>query len=280
MYYVKTLLRTQHPKSGVIISTMELSYWRWLHSEIMTHRDRARNARSNRATPFSVCMTEVETDPAEFLYYVREKKGMIVGQIDQLEEKLLNEEDIVKCKEKIKNLREFTLHVCKELQEIGLDRSLVNRFLEPHQWIKVVMTATSWKNFFKLRIHGDSEPHFQRLATDMKRELDRIDNVNLGYVHLPYIVPLDYTDDVVKKSVVDLMQKISSARCARVAIGSLKTKERNCEDDLKTFERLHTFGHWSPLEHPNFAGELNTKYGCMQDWIPYRLKFTDEYLSG
>ena len=38
--------------NGKRLITIECKYWRAIHSEIMTHRDRARNAMSSRAIPF------------------------------------------------------------------------------------------------------------------------------------------------------------------------------------------------------------------------------------
>ena len=55
------------------ITTLELVYPRYIHSEFMTHRVFSRNASSSRATPLSVTLEEVENNPAFFDYVGKNK---------------------------------------------------------------------------------------------------------------------------------------------------------------------------------------------------------------
>ena len=50
--------------SGVRLTTMELNYHRFIHSEFMTHRMFSRNASSSRAIPTTKMLEQIRSNPA------------------------------------------------------------------------------------------------------------------------------------------------------------------------------------------------------------------------
>lgn len=60
---VKVIADSVSP-TGKRITTMQLRYWRAIHSEFMTHRVFSRNASSSRAIPVAKMIEQVRNDPA------------------------------------------------------------------------------------------------------------------------------------------------------------------------------------------------------------------------
>ena len=52
--------------NGVRITTVELEYPRFIHSEVMTHRMFSRNAASSRAIPFAAMQEQLTARPVRF----------------------------------------------------------------------------------------------------------------------------------------------------------------------------------------------------------------------
>ena len=64
---------------GKRITTLELIYPRYIHSELLTHRNFSRNAASSRARPVMANIKEVFEDPVFFDYVGLNQKGMVAG---------------------------------------------------------------------------------------------------------------------------------------------------------------------------------------------------------
>ena len=154
MFEVKMILDSMAP-CGKRLTTITATYPRFIHSEIMTHRDRARNAASSRAIPWSKMREQIINDPVIPLVFGSEQKGMQTGcEVDDPKAAL----------ECWLNARDVALERADWLHCYGVHKSIVNRIVEPWMWITVVMSATEWKNFFRLRCHPDAEIHFQKIA--------------------------------------------------------------------------------------------------------------------
>lgn len=65
-----------HAETGTRITTMELVYPRFIHSEFMTHRILNRNASSSRAIPTSKFIEQVRNEPVMPSHWGRNQKGM------------------------------------------------------------------------------------------------------------------------------------------------------------------------------------------------------------
>lgn len=142
----------------------------------------------------------------------------------------------------------------EELNQLGLHKQIVNRVLEPFQWIKVIVTATEWDNFFKLRLHPDAQPEIQELARCMQEAMNNSipEVLQPGEWHLPYVE----NDSVLtmscygkKEHLLQDMIKCSVARCARVSYLNHNNSSPNVAKDVELADQLLEAGHMSPFEH-------------------------------
>jgi hypothetical protein len=140
---------------GNRITSFLLTYPRFIHGEIMTHRMFSRNSASSRAIPFNKMVKMVEEDPFIPIAWQKDHKGM------QGTEYIENEyttnptnpgdNDLDKCVEEWLYARNGAVLQAKELNQLGVTKQLCNRFLEPFMWHTVLVTATEYDNFFELR---------------------------------------------------------------------------------------------------------------------------------
>lgn len=222
------------PIDGTRITTLELVYPRYIHSELLTHRVLSRSASSSRATPISVLVSEAR-DPVFFDEIYLNKAGM------QGSEPL----DPVKVAEFHEDWNKLANYVADWVEEMSarynIHKQTLNRALEPFTRIRTLVTATDWGNFFKLRLDGAAQPEMRNLALAMRDAMAASTPTETN-VHKPYAMPDD--PDPVKCSV---------ARCARVSYMRLDGRPNNAEDDVRLYEHLRTSGHMSPFEHVAYA---------------------------
>lgn len=273
--YAKMVADSISPE-GIRLSTLELNYPRIIHAEFMTHRVFSRNASSNRAIPTKRLIDQAINETASPIHWGKNKKGM------QADEEFSESE----CEKFVHDWREFAnlaAKMAKKFADAGLHKQAANRVLEPFQFIRVVVTATEWDNFFSLRLHPDAQPEIQELARVMKEAMDKSEPAKLepGDWHLPYVradeSELDISDRI----------KISVARCARVSYLNHDNSAPNVDNDIALHDRLLRDGHMSPLEHQGspmrpIVGEIwgdgvthYDKYwqrwsGNFRGWIQYR----------
>src|SRR5690606_35372760 len=62
--------------TGKRITTFQLRYPRFIHSELMTHRVFSRNASSSRAIPVAKMIAQVRNDPAMPIHWGANQSGM------------------------------------------------------------------------------------------------------------------------------------------------------------------------------------------------------------
>lgn len=162
------------------ITTFELEYHRYIHAELMTHRQFSRNSASSRAIPIDKMIELVQTNTAEPIHWGSNKSGMQAG------------DEIVNITSAINawtDARNDAIKHAKRLQELGLHKQIVNRVLEPFQTIKVLVTATNFDNFFNLRCHKDAQPEIKYLADLMYQAMQKSipEVLHAGEWHTPYV---------------------------------------------------------------------------------------------
>lgn len=250
--------------SGVRLTTMELNYHRFIHAEAKTHRILSlddeeyeivlkqdvdlmddpmlsRNASSSRAIPTTKMLEQIRSNPAMPIHWGKNQAGM------QAREELSEIEiDVVKSDWNYASKR--MTEIATLMSEMGLHKQIVNRLLEPFQWIKVIVTATEWDNFFKLRLCKDAQPEMMVLAEHMKTAMDESIPVELhpGDWHLPYVNLADFDDsgDPITEAI-----KCSVARCARISFLNHDNSTPDIEKDIALADKLLEAGHCSPFEH-------------------------------
>ena len=239
-------------KQHLPVVTFYLAYPRFIHSEMMTHKDFSRSAASSRAIPVAKMLSQVWNNPAMPIYWGINQKGM---QADQC---------FTGWKANfLKNLwqlcgRTVCIFVWVAMK-MGLHKQTANRMLEPWQLMHVTLTTNKLANFFNLRIHKDAQPEICFLATAMKRAVDDSTPIHLiqGEWHLPWITDEDYilashylNQASLPYTTTELLKKMSAARCARSSYANFDG-ERTVEGDLNTYSKLVESDpvHASPCEH-------------------------------
>lgn len=313
---------------GKRLTTITATYPRVVHSEVLTHRDRARNSASSRAIPFPKMSEMIDSDPFIPIKWGAEQGSMQTG--DEIPEELRPFAKMIWLESLLSQQRYAnTLHYIGKAACAAVDgnvaiaisdqmspseiaalvrwvdehrndddvprihKSIPNRLIEPWMWITVVMTATEWNNFFRLRCHPDAEIHFQKIAGMIRDALDastptpRDAHEQCGKWHLPFIRGEDWdwareATGCEPAAAMDRLCRVSVARCARV---SYLTHEgvRDPEKDLGLFEKLSNgsgFGHWSPMEHVAQACCEPLRSGPFVGWKQYRKEFALENAAG
>lgn len=270
--------------TGTRITTMELSYHRFIHSEFMTHRVFSRNASSSRAIPVDTLLKQVRNDPMMPLYWGSNKPGMQAG------EELSGDELHIVQSEWL-NAARIAADAAEQLKEQGLHKQIANRLLEPFLPIKVIVTATEWDNFFALRDHRDAQPEIQELAHCMKKAMDESepDVLYPGDWHLPYVTKTElyqWVEDLGDVNIaLELALKVSSARCARVSFLNHDGTKPLINKDVDLFNMLvkrpytdgkgNTFAdddpiHASPTEHQATPMKVHGWSGNFRNWKQFR----------
>lgn len=234
------------------ITTFELLYPRFIHSELMTHRCFSRNASSSRATPIALLISEARS-PVFFDYVGKDIKGMTAGEE-------LSEEELNKFKAEFNSLANSVADWVERVHnELGIHKQTLNRVLEPFTCIRTLVTTTDLDNFFKLRLAPDAQPEMRNLALAMKEALEK-SKPTVSNVHAPY----SYNPES------------SVARCARVSYGRLDGLPDDVEADRKLYNRLKEYGHMSPFEHYAVAQEDSKYYANLRGWASLRYQMEHE----
>lgn len=235
---------------GDRITTLELEYNRFIHSELMTHRALSKNSSSSRAIPITRMLEQIESNMAIPLYWGKNKSGMqAVEEVSKFEEAkaVLNWERSFN----------YTKDRVLDMIDIGLHKQVPNRLTEPFQMMKVVITGTDWDNFFNLRIHPDAQPEICMLAYKIYKAVEESKPYQLkqGEWHLPYVNvgwggngDIAYANDCFDLISLEDAIKISAASCAAV---SYRTDNMTLEKADKIFDMLINAEviHASPFEH-------------------------------
>lgn len=243
-------------KSGNRLTTFQLRYPRFIHSELMTHRVFSRNAMSSRAVPVAKMVQQVRENPAKPVHWGQNKPGMQAdSEVPQASAEHLWGE-----------AAKAAADIADKMEKLGLHKQVSNRILEPFQWMNTIVTATEWDNFYALRAHPDAQPEFQKLAV-MMLEAQAVSIPKLleaGQWHLPYVT------DEERNTIAENFCEVSAARCARVSYLTHDGQVPSVKADLALFQRLAGGKplHASPLEHQATPGSENT--GNFTGWTQFR----------
>ena len=244
--------------AGDRITTFELEYHRYIHSEIMTHRLFSRNAMSSRAIPVAKMIEQVRNNPATPIHWGKNKAGM------QASEECDNLVDIGAAgveftpEEVWKYAAQSAANYAEAMAEAGYHKQIVNRLLEPFQKMKTVLTATEFDNFFWLRRDKDAQPEIHELADCMFEAMEQSqpELLKAGEYHTPYVehfrasdgeAQLEYIVDNVGVTVEEALA-ISSSCCAQV---SYRLLDNSYDKAMDIYKKLLSGAkvHASPFEH-------------------------------
>jgi thymidylate synthase ThyX len=257
---------------GKRLTTFVLEYPKFIHGELMTHRVLSRNASSSRAIPVEKMLKRVREQPAEFVFWGKNQKGM---QADVE----LEGEELERARACWYAGAQEAANRAEALAAAGLHKQSANRALEPYCHIAVIVSMTEPENLYALRTDRMAQPEFQHLAKLMLAAQNASTPVlrYAGEWHLPFITRQEHG----AYSVVTLC-KMSVARCARVSYWNHDGKPPDPSEECARHDSLLAAGHVSPFEHqaqaPS-ARDAKCWFGNFQGWDQYRKRLPNEVRS-
>jgi thymidylate synthase ThyX len=256
-YKARVLLDSINP-AGVRLTTMEVTFPRFILAEFNTHRVFSRSSASSRAVPTRKMIERVIQSPVLPIEWGRNRAGMSASEA-------VSEQEEAIARQSWLSARDMAVKTAEALAELKVHKQVVNRVLEPFMWHTVIVSATEWDNFFELRCAPNAQPEMQRTALLMRDALNASEPsvVPMGAWHLPLI------QDDERRLEMETQKMISVARCARV---SYLTHEgsRDIEKDLQLFTRLKQDRHLSPFEHVATPAEDAEFYANFRGWRQMR----------
>lgn len=244
--------------------TFLVTYERFIHAEVMTHRW-SRNYSSSRAIPYAVMRKWTDADPALPLHFGKNQGGMQSGLI-------VDSPD---------NLRLSILEMYDETKdwadgvtgEHSPHKEIINRYLEPWGWITGVITTgkPQLMNFFNLRCSEFAHPNIQRLAVSMARLCrdSTLQELQQDDWHVPFF------DDYIPKG------RIHDSNVSRALIWSVARSawcSYNAPEKEADFARAKVrhddcvkFKHVSPMEHQLRARDDHDRVGLVPGYDSYRM---------
>lgn len=257
---------------GKELITLQLRYPRLVHSEFMTHRVFSRNASSSRAIPVQRMIDQVRSDPAMPVHWGKNQPGMQARA--EVEGR-----DLIEAKQLWQYAAYQAAETAQKMMEMGLHKQVVNRILEPFQWIHVIVSSTEWGNWDELRDHEDADPNIALLAKLAKKArgaskpvVREGDGSWAANWHLPYVTP---EERHAAMSDPRYLARLSGARCARVSYLTHDGKEPDPAKDIGLYEKLVGSRplHASPVEHQGYPWDPanpTTLTGNFKGWIQHR----------
>ncbi len=277
--------------NGVRLTTFELKYNRFVHSELLTHRAFDRSSASSRAIPTKKMIDRILSDPALPVWWGKNQSGMQAeGELEGVALEQARKDWI--------SARNSAVDWCRTLEADGLHKQVTNRVIEPWMHIVVNVTATDYDNWFALRDHKMAQPEIREVAAQMRYLYDKStpQQIKSGEWHLPYVFQADWSE-VAARDDVDIageyLVKVSTGRVARTSYLTHDGK-RDLKEDVALHDRCLASGHMGPFGHTAmalsndewraWAAELFGRYmlhrvpmGNLYGWKQYRKTINNEH---
>lgn len=178
---------------GHRLSTMSITFPRFILAELNTHRILSKNSASSRAIPFKKMLKAVKENPfiptayqkdhpgmqGTYYYNVNEQEILIKKWLKARDSAIERALDLAAGVFDVNEIFEFNeegeLIVLQDV--IGVTKQLCNRLLETFMWHTVLISGTEWENFFSLRcpqyeIKVDGVPTIFRSRKDTNEYLE------------------------------------------------------------------------------------------------------------
>lgn len=266
-YSARVLLDSVSP-AGIRLTTMEVSFPRFVLAEFNTHRVLSKNSASSRAVPTAKLIERALNDPVIPLEWGSNRAGMTAGDV-------LDEQSAREAERLWLSARDQAVAHAKRLLDLNVHKQELNRILEPFLWHTVIVSGTEWRNFFELRCAPNAQPEIRAAALRMREALGASEpqRIEYGQWHAPLMQPDEAGLDP------GIRRRISAARCARV---SYLTHEgtREIAKDLELFERLEADRHLSPFEHVATPARGTEFHANFRGWIQMRREIEDSRALG
>lgn len=239
--------------AGHRLTTMVVSYPRFILAEMGTHRSFSKNTASSRAVPVEKMIESVEDDPFEPEEWPINQAGMSSVQN-------LSKFDKPEANFYWTEARQNAIKAARALARMKVHKQIVNRLLEPFSWTTQIISATEWDNFFELRCSSDAQPEMQKIANMMRESYEGSIPLLISTGEWHNVLVSEEDDTLIRNhlistvgfynisSVQQTLNKVSAGRAARVSYLTHDGK-RDIIKDLELFDRLKNNKHYSPFEH-------------------------------
>lgn len=267
MIEVKVIADTSFGSSR--ITSLQLTYPRFILAQLNTHRMFSRSTASSRAIPTTKLIEQVRNTPVFPIHWGKNQAGMQAeSEVNQLMKNLAQRD--------WQGAAQAAANHAQQLHEFGVHKQVVNRLLEPFLLAHTIVTATDWDNFFALRLHHAAQPEMQALAQAMYDAISG-SQPKERYFHLPYI-----SEDEIKAfqnrfsavpdRVFQYFAPISTARCARVSYLKHDNTQPTTQEDIRLYRKLMGSEprHASPAEHPARAVGFQKYHRNFKGWQQWR----------
>lgn len=138
------------------LSTMLITFPRFILAELNTHRMLSKNSASSRAIPFAKMVKSVQENPFIPIAWQKDHKGMqgteYIKSSDSMPAEYRNFNRMEFVEGMWLKARDEAVYQATQLQKIGeVTKQLCNRLLEPFMYHTVLISGTEFSNFFDLR---------------------------------------------------------------------------------------------------------------------------------
>lgn len=270
--YEATILADSTCWTGARVTTFELRYPHYIHKELMTHRVFSRSFMSMRAVPPGKAggiIDQVIEDP-----FIPDFHGRSPGMGTSGP---LGAREAAHARSHWLSARDAAVQSARGMDLNGVAKSDINPLLEPWVWMRGVVTATEWDNFYALRRDDGARKEFHFLADLMHAEHQKSDPTRLKHWmwHLPGLTVVEF-GEAIETGDWTYWANVSAGRLARISYD----KVHQTEDILRSLERAATLlraGHMSPFEHQAKPALLPFLWsGNLRGWKQYRKTFKHE----
>jgi hypothetical protein len=269
MFDVKVVEDSVNTATGDRLTTIEATYPRIIHEEVLTHAALSLVTASSRAVPTRVWVDSLQQEPFIPGFWGQNTSGMVSGQEIPLRDQELALKEWL-------TFRDDSVKALVRLNDLGVHKQLANRPPHALTMITSVISGTEWNNLFGLRYHEAAQPEFQCLAAIIWDEYNFSTPVSRkpGEWHLPYITEEERQREDNKYTLA--LQ--STARCGRVSY----FRQGQVFDKMNEINRANSFiaqGHWSTAEFAAVAQPASERHGNLTGWRPVRKFFAGESIA-
>ena len=268
---------------GQRVFTIIVRFPRPILPEVNTHRTFSRNSASSRARSVKTTIGDVMQRP-HIPLFTRNQKGMSGVFLSAEERKRAVEKWLVWRDVCVEQVLDFLLDGMMPWEEstglgslasryselldlyyeevynaknpnplaLSIHKQDVNRILEPVMMHEVIITATYWENFLKLRTDlNTAQPAIVALAKLVEKALN-VSVPRVSWLHLPFI---DYDEVPTNVSCFADLRNVAMLSATESAQISYNDKSRASKSTatIRLGERLFDNKHFSPFEHMAFS---------------------------
>ena len=266
---VRVVAHSKSAYSGQEIVTFEYEMPKCILAELNTHRLFSRNAQSSRAVPISKVIEMIRTNPVTPIHWGSNQAGMVAGEeIDTVlihweKREYLQGAEYLGKEDAWEMAANDIADIMQAWEDAGYHKQIVNRIGEAFTFVRGVITATEFDNFFHLRIHPAADPFMKEVARCMWEALQLseaevlyegewhtpyVDHSRNGFGGLLYVHNEEFESNRIHTLSVERAKQVSAVGCAQVSFRKLDLTDETVD---RVYSRLvdEETPHASCVEH-------------------------------